>query len=87
MNVVQVRLLEDNSNKRYTYALPEDKAINKDKLVRVRNHNGKEKIGITVTDSEHLSANAIDMIMQGQEVQSCIIGRYHYKEYSEVKNN
>lgn len=81
-NIVQVNLLEDKSKKRYTYLLPEFAICKKGDIVLAQNKSGDTRIAICVTDSERLSANAIDMIMEGRRVISNIIGFYRYEPYT-----
>lgn len=80
-NVVQVRFLQDQSKKRYTFNVPCNEKICKGDVVRIRNKNDSEMIAIAETDSEELSENAIDMIMGGKEVISWVIGKYKYDEF------
>lgn len=80
-NIVQVRFLQDPSKKRYTFNVPCGEEIHKGDVVRIRNKNNGEVIAIAETDSEKLSENAIDMIMGGKEVISCVIGKYKYDEF------
>lgn len=87
MNIVQVRHLQDKNAKRYTYKVPNKESLNKGDMVLTQNANGKESIAVCVTDSENLSANAIDMIMCGAEVPSEVIGIYKlckFKTESEI---
>lgn len=74
--VVQVRLFSDSNAKRYAYNVPESLELHKGDIVRVRNKDGKEAIAFCVTDSEHLSDNAVDMLMSGQNILSNVIGKY-----------
>lgn len=85
-NVVQVRFLQDPSKKRYTFNVPCNEKICKGDVVRIRNKNDSEMIAIAETDSEMLSENAIDMIMDGKEVISWVIGKYEYNGFEELKN-
>lgn len=78
-NIVQVRLLEDKNAKRYTFNVPRSYNLSKGDLVKVRNKNGKEKIGVCVTDNEEVSENCIDMIMSGCKVWSNVVGIYKYE--------
>ena len=80
-NIVQVRFLQDQSKKRYTFNVPCNEKIYKGDVVRIRNKNDSEMIAIAETDSEMLSENAIDMIMGGKEVISWVIGKYKYDEF------
>lgn len=84
MNIVQANLIESYSQKRYTYKVPEDITLKKNDIIRVRNKNGKngkeiikEIIMVCVTDSENLSDNAVDMVMDGLDVLSDVIGVYN----------
>ena len=80
-NIVQVRFLQDQAKKRYTFNVPCNEKIRKGDVVRIRNKNDSEMIAIAETDSEMLSENAIDMIMGGKEVISWVIGKYKYDEF------
>lgn len=80
-NIVQVRFLQDQSKKRYTFNVPCNEKICKGDVVRIRNKNDGEMIAIAETNSEMLSENAIDMIMGGKEVLSWVIGKYKYDEF------
>lgn len=82
-NVVQVRIAEDKSQKRYTYNVPENVVLSKGDIVCVQNHNGRKTIAICVTDSEYLSDNDIDMIMNDSQVISNVIGKYQLRLYVE----
>lgn len=81
MNIVQVRHIQGTNAKRYTYKVPDKESLNKGDMVLTRNVNGKESVAICVTDSENLSANAIDMIMCGAEVLSEVIGVYKFCKF------
>jgi hypothetical protein len=85
-NIVQVRFLQDQAKKRYTFNVPCNEKIRKGDVVRIRNKNDSEMIAIAETDSEMLSENAIDMIMGGKEVISWVIGKYEYNGFEELKN-
>ena len=80
-NIVQVRFLQDQAKKRYTFNVPCNEKICKGDVVRIRNKNDSEMIAIAETDSEMLSENAIDMIMGGKKVVSWVIGKYKYDEF------
>ena len=81
MNIVQVRHLQDKNAKRYTYKVPDDESLNKADMVLTLNVNCKERVSVCVTDSENLSANAIDMIMLGAEVLSEVVGIYKFCKF------
>lgn len=83
-NVVQVRFLQDQSKKRYTFSVPCNEKICKGDVVRIRNKNDGEMIAIAETNSEMLSENAIDMIIGGKEVLSWVIGKYEYNGFLEL---
>lgn len=82
-NVVQVRLLEDTTAKRYTYRVPSYMALAKGDVVRVTNRNGKDHVGICVCESEELSDNAIGMIMSGMKVVSWVTGIFHVDSWKD----
>lgn len=89
MNIVQTNLIESCSQKRYTYKVPEDITLKKNDIVRVRNKNGKngkETIMVCVTDSENLSDNAVDMVMDGLNVLDNVIGVYNLVKFQEMTN-
>lgn len=89
MNIVQTNLIESYSQKRYTYKVPEDITLKKNDIVRVRNKNGKngkETIMVCVTDSENLSDNAVDMVMDGLDVLDNVVGVYNLVKFQEMTN-
>lgn len=80
--VVQVNLIEDPNNKRYTYNVPYCAGhLQKGQIVRVKNRNGKECDAICVTNSALVTDDALDMIMCGNQVLSNVIGVYRYESY------
>lgn len=84
MNIVQVKLIENYSQKRYTCKVPKDITLKKNDIVRVRNKNGKngkETIMVCVTDSENLSDNAVDMVMDGLNVLDNVVGVYNLVKF------
>lgn len=89
MNIVQVKLIENYSQKRYTCEVPKDITLKKNDVVRVRNKNGKngkETIMVCVTDSENLSDNAVDMVMDGLNVLDNVVGVYNLVKFQEMYN-
>lgn len=77
MNIVQAKHLGDNSAKAYTYQLPKEIRVEKGELLLVENKvTKKEDVVISVTDSEDVNKNVLNMIMQGQEVRSKVLGVY-----------
>lgn len=82
-NIVQVKYVSNPRNdKRYTFKLPLDKKLFKGDLVRVCNQDGTERICTCVTNSVVVSDTVIDMIMEGKEVLSEVIGRYNLTPFS-----
>lgn len=86
MNIVQVNFINSITQKRYTYKVPNGISLNKGDIIRVRNKDGKEAIAVCVTDSENLSDNAVDMVMDGLDVLSDVIGVYNYIKFQEMAN-
>lgn len=75
MNIIQARHIGDNSEKAYIYQLPKETRVEKGELLLVENKvTKKEDIVIAVADSEDVSKNVLNMIMQGQEVRSKVLG-------------
>lgn len=83
MNLVQIQYPNNIDRKRYTFKVPDGIVIRKNDVVRVKNRNGNEEIGIAVTSSVDVSDNIVDMIMSGKDVVSSVIGRYHYFPYEQ----
>lgn len=81
MNVVQVTLFEDITKKWYTYKVPEGIRIKKGYIVKVKNRDGREIPAVCVTDSEELSDNAVNMVMNGEKVVSSVIGMFSYMPF------
>lgn len=81
MNIVQVNFINSITQKRYTYKVPNGISLNKGDIIRVRNKNGKEAIAVCVTNSENLSDNAVDMVMDGLDVLSNVIGVYNLVKF------
>jgi hypothetical protein len=86
MNIVQVNFINSITQKRYTYKVPNGISLNKGDIIRVRNKDGKEAIATCVTDSENLSDNAVDMVMDGLDVLSDVIGVYNLVKFQDVTN-
>lgn len=86
MNIVQVNFINSITQKRYTYKVPNGISLNKGDIIRVRNKDGKEAIAVCVTDSENLSDNAVDMVMDGLDVLSDVIGVYNLVKFQEMTN-
>lgn len=86
MNIVQVNFINSITQKRYTYKVPNGISLNKGDIIRVRNKDGKEAIAVCVTNSENLSDNAVDMVMDGLDVPSNVIGVYNYIKFQEMTN-
>lgn len=86
MNIVQVNFINNITQKRYTYKVPNGISLKKGDIVRVRNKDNKEAIAVCVTDSESLSDNAVNMVMGGLDVLSSVIGVYNLVEFQEVTN-
>ncbi len=86
MNIVQVNFINSITQKRYTYKVPNGISLNKGDIIRVRNKDGKEAIAVCVTDSENLSDNAVDMVMDGLDVLSDVIGVYNLVEFQKMIN-
>ncbi len=79
MNIVQVNFLNDYSNKRYAFNVPDGIKLKKGQLVRVeikRRNGHKEAVAECVTDSHVVTDEIVDMIMQGMKVISSVIGAY-----------
>lgn len=75
MNIVQAKFF--NENKRYTYIVPQGTKIKKDMLLKVENkRTGGLDIVAAVTDSAEVDENVLDMIMQGKNVLSSVVGVY-----------
>lgn len=75
MNIVQAKFF--NENKRYTYKVPQGTKIKKDTLLKVENkRTGGLDIVKAVTDSAVVDENVLDMIMQGKNVLSRVVGFY-----------
>lgn len=82
MNIVQVKLLENTGGKRYTYNVPENETLLKGDTVMVRNANGSKHLAICETNSERLTSNVVDMIMNGQRVLSDVIGVFTFRPFT-----
>lgn len=86
MNIVQVNFINSITQKRYTYKVPNGISLNKGDIIRVRNKDGKEAIAVCATNSENLSDNAVDMVMDGLDVLSNVIGVYNLVKFQEMTN-
>lgn len=86
MNIVQVNFINSITQKRYTYKVPNSISLNKGDIIRVRNKDGKEAIAVCVTNSENLSNNAVDMVMDGLDVLSNVIGVYNLVTFQKMTN-
>ncbi len=86
MNIVQVNFINSITQKRYTYKVPNGISLNKGDIIQVRNKDGKEAIAVCVTNSENLSDNAVDMVMDGLDVLSDVIGVYNLVKFQEMTN-
>lgn len=86
MNIVQVDFIDSIMPKRYTCKVPNGISLNKGDIIRVKNKNGKEAIAVCVTNSENLSNNAVDMVMDGLDVLSDVIGVYNLVKFQEMTN-
>lgn len=86
MNIVQVNFINSITQKRYTYKVPNGISLNKGDIIRVRNKDGKEAIAVCVTNTENLSNNAVDMVMDGLDVLSNVIGVYNLVKFQEMTN-
>jgi hypothetical protein len=86
MNIVQVNFINSITQKRYTYKVPSGISLNKGDIIRVRNKDGKEAIAVCVTNSENLSNNAVDMVMDGLDVLSDVVGVYNLVKFQEMAN-
>lgn len=84
MNIVQVNFINSITQKRYTYKVPNGIGLNKGDIIRVRNKDGKEAIAVCVTNSENLSDNAVDMVMDGLDVLSDVVGVYNLVKFQDV---
>lgn len=85
MNIIQAKFLNDLVGKNYTYKITGTRRIRKDTLLLVENKKtGKPNIVISTTDSEDVSENVLNMIMQGKEVCSKVLGEYLYFEHRTV---
>ena len=82
MNIVQV--VYKNSNIRYVFEVPEGVKLLKGDLVET--HNVCMNIAQCVTDSEEVSENVVDMIMEGKKVTAKITGKYTLESYREANN-
>lgn len=77
MNIVQAKHMNDYTGKTYTYEVSKGYEIKKGQLLLVENKmKGKPSIVTAVTDSEEVSKNVLDMIMQGETVRSKVLGMY-----------
>jgi len=72
MNIVQVRF--PNDCRRYNFMLPHGEKVEKGSYVCCETKNGRCAIAECVTDSEEVSENVVDMIMEGKNVTSKIVG-------------
>lgn len=86
INIVQVNFINSITQKRYTYKVPNGISLNKGDIIRVRNKDGKEAIAVCVTNSENLSDNAVNMVMDGLDVLSDVIGVYNLVKFQEMTN-
>lgn len=77
MNIIQAKHVDDYTGKTYTYKLPKGLEIKKGRLLIVENKREREpSIAIAVTDSEEVSENVLNMIMQETTVCSKVLGLY-----------
>lgn len=86
MNIVQAKHINDNLGKAYTYKIPGDFYIPKGTLMLAENsRTGKSDVVIATGESENVSKNVLNMIMQGKEVISSIIGVYWMMEFKKTE--
>lgn len=86
MNIVQAEHISNNTGKAYIYKVPGDCYIAKGALMLAENNRtGKSDVVIAVSESEDVSKNVLNMIMQGKEVISSIIGVYWLMEIGNVE--
>ena len=85
MNIIQAKHINDLAGKSYTYKITDTRRIEKDTLLVVENKKtGKLNLVISTTDSEDVNENVLNMIMQGKEVRSKVLGEYIYFKHTTV---
>ena len=85
MNIIQAKHINDNVGKIYTYKVPEDYLIPKNTLMLAENkRTGKGDIVIATSNSAEVNDNVLNMIMQGKEVISSVVGIYWLAEFSNM---
>lgn len=87
MNIIQARIVNsfgDGYGKKYIFKVPDGVSIKKDTLLAAEKNGGKDGIQIVkaVSDSAEVTDEVLDMIMDGKEVISSIIGAYELHELS-----
>lgn len=88
MNIVQAEHISNNTGKAYIYKVPGDCYIAKGTLMLAENNRtGKSDVVIAVSESEDVSKNVLNMIMQGKEILSDILGIYHFMEFKGIGGN
>lgn len=86
MNIVQAKRIND-LGKRYTYKVPAGITISKGVLLSVENkRTNKADTVIATSDSEDVSENVLNVIMQGREVISSVLGIYQLIKIGEGVN-
>lgn len=85
MNIIQARIVNsfgDGYGKKYIFKVPDGVSIKKDTLLAAEKNGGKDGIQIVkaVSDSIEVTDEVLDMIMDGKEVISSIIGVYELKK-------
>lgn len=84
MNIIQTRIVNsfgDGYGKNYIFKVPDGVSIKKDTLLAAEKNGGKDGIQIVkaVSDSIEVTDEVLDMIMDGKQVISSIIGVYELK--------
>lgn len=90
MNIIQARIVNsfgDGYGKKYIFKVPDGVSIKKDTLLAAEKNGGKDGIQIVkaVSDSIEVTDEVLDMIMDGKEVISSIIGAYELHELKPEK--
>ena len=83
MNIVQAEHLNNYMGKRYIYRLYSGIEIKKGDLLLVENQlAGTPDVVKATGNSENVNENVLNMIMQGQEVRSRVLGKYTLVEFA-----
>lgn len=85
MNIIKARVFDWNGNlssRKYVFRVPDYASIKKDTLLVAEKNGGKDGIQVVsaFADSVEVNDEVLDMIMNGKQVISSILGVYELKE-------